>query len=163
MTARRTIDLAVEVVSSFVRHNPIEGAALPGLLAQVHGMLSALEQDEGARRAPRRRQPAVAGANAGAAPTGAPPPAAPPDDDSVVCLECGARQKALKRHLAVVHSMSVHDYRRAWNLPPDAPVVAPSYSARRRAIAHQMHRARACGRANGEGATTGGALPAAIP
>jgi predicted transcriptional regulator len=53
----------------------------------------------------------------------------------VVCLECGAKAKMLRRHLANAHNLTPADYRQRWTLPTDYPVVAPAYAARRSAFA----------------------------
>ena len=55
--------------------------------------------------------------------------------DAIVCLECGKRQKMLKRHLHTAHDLSVEDYRSKWSLPSDYPMVAPDYAARRSQLA----------------------------
>jgi len=49
--------------------------------------------------------------------------------DSVVCLDCGFRAQALRRHLRGAHGFEVAQYRARWNLPADHPVTAPAYSA----------------------------------
>lgn len=65
--------------------------------------------------------------------------------DAIVCLECGKRQKMLKRHLHTAHGLSVEDYRSKWSLPADYPMVAPDYAARRSqlAIDHGLGRKKA--------------------
>ncbi len=50
----------------------------------------------------------------------------------------GATQKALKRHLGSAHGMTPGDYRAAWNLPSDYPMVAPDYKAKRIEIAKRL-------------------------
>lgn len=65
--------------------------------------------------------------------------------DAIVCLECGKRQKMLKRHLHTAHDLTVEDYRSKWSLPADYPMVAPDYAARRSqlAIDHGLGRKKA--------------------
>src|SRR5208282_4523971 len=58
--------------------------------------------------------------------------------DYVVCLECGFRGKALRRHLRVRHGLEVADYRARWKLSPDHAVTAPAYSARRSTMAKEI-------------------------
>jgi predicted transcriptional regulator len=48
--------------------------------------------------------------------------------DYVVCLECGFRAQALRRHLRVVHGLEIADYHARWQLPMDYPLTAPAYS-----------------------------------
>ncbi len=57
----------------------------------------------------------------------------------VVCLEDGRKFKSLKRHLRTAHRMSAAEYRSKWGLSKDYPMVAPTYSAKRSAIAKQIH------------------------
>jgi hypothetical protein len=49
----------------------------------------------------------------------------------VVCLECGFRVQALRRHPRVQHGVKPEDYRARWILPIGYPLTAPDYSARR--------------------------------
>jgi predicted transcriptional regulator len=53
----------------------------------------------------------------------------------LVCLVCGKKQKLLKRHLAVEHGLTPRGYRDAFELKPDYPMVAPSYTKQRRELA----------------------------
>jgi len=80
--------------------------------------------------------------------------------DYVVCLECGFRGQALRRHLRVQHGLEVAAYRTRWNLPSDHPVTAPAYSARRSALAKQIglgrRRARSGRRPRPGGGVRGG-------
>ena len=56
-------------------------------------------------------------------------------EDKIVCLEDGKSFKMLKRHLASNYNMTPEQYRSKWNLPTDYPMVAPSYSKKRRHLA----------------------------
>ena len=58
--------------------------------------------------------------------------------DHLVCLVCGKKQKLLKRHLMVEHSLTPDEYRKLFDLKADYPVVAPSYAQRRRELAVKM-------------------------
>ena len=57
--------------------------------------------------------------------------------DKVYCLCCGRGFKMLKRHLGAEHGMTEAEYRAAFNLPEDMPLVAPSYSERKAQYAKQ--------------------------
>jgi predicted transcriptional regulator len=59
-------------------------------------------------------------------------------DDAIVCLECGEKLKMLKRHLTTDHGLTPEQYRVRWGLRPDYPMVAPTYSAQRQALAKQF-------------------------
>jgi predicted transcriptional regulator len=56
----------------------------------------------------------------------------------VVCLECGFRSRALRRHLRTQHGLERAEYYARWQLPPDHPIIAPGYSARRSALAKEL-------------------------
>ena len=56
-------------------------------------------------------------------------------DKRIICLEDGKPFKMLKRHLASNYNMTPEQYRSKWNLPRDYPMVAPSYSKKRRELA----------------------------
>ncbi|WP_404366111.1 MucR family transcriptional regulator [Sphingomonas sp. MMS24-J45] len=51
--------------------------------------------------------------------------------NSISCLECGAVQRALKRHLGTSHALTPEQYRAKWRLPADYPMTAPNSSAER--------------------------------
>ena len=53
----------------------------------------------------------------------------------IICLDCGARLKMLKRHLSTHHGLSVEEYKNRWELAADYPVVAPEYAEQRRVLA----------------------------
>ena len=55
--------------------------------------------------------------------------------DYIICLEDGKRFKSLKRHLDVHFGLTSEAYREKWSLPADYPMVAPSYAAKRSALA----------------------------
>lgn len=65
-----------------------------------------------------------------------PTPAVPIEDsitaDHLICLEDGKHMKMLKRYLRTNFGMSPEDYRAKWNLPPDYPMIAPSYREKKR-------------------------------
>ncbi|WP_457352938.1 MucR family transcriptional regulator [Sphingomonas sp. UYP23] len=54
--------------------------------------------------------------------------------DSIACLECGARFKALKRHLSG-HGLTPETYRAKWALPDSYPMTAADYSVVRSGMA----------------------------
>jgi predicted transcriptional regulator len=71
-----------------------------------------------------------------------PKPAAPINksihNDYIICLEDGKKLKMLKRYLRSNFSLSPDDYRKRWGLPPDYPMVAPAYAARRSEFAKRI-------------------------
>ncbi len=68
-------------------------------------------------------------------------PALPVDqavtEDKVFCLCCGRGFKMLKRHLGAEHGMTEAEYRTAFGLAEDFPLVAPSYSRKKAAHAKE--------------------------
>lgn len=55
-------------------------------------------------------------------------------DDAIVSFIDGRSYKTLKRHLTS-HGLDPRSYRDRYGLPGDYPMVAPSYAARRSALA----------------------------
>ncbi|MGA0600468.1 MucR family transcriptional regulator [Caulobacter sp. KR2-114] len=116
--------LSADIVAAYVGQNPISAAAVPELIGKVHGALTGLGSAPPA--APKERQrPAV-------------PIARSVQHDFIICLEDGKKLKMLKRYLRAQYDMSPEDYRRKWGLPPDYPMVAPAYAARRSDFAKQI-------------------------
>ncbi len=117
-------DLVAEIVCSYVAKNSIAVDQIGPLIATVHRTLSALGDSEPAP-APQVRAPVV-------------PVRRSVQPDYVVCLECGFRAQTLRRHLRVQHGLDPAAYRARWNLKPDHPVTAPTYSRKRAAMARQI-------------------------
>ncbi len=117
---KTVIELTADIVSAYVGNNPLPASGLPELIASVSASVRKL---------------------AGAVVTESPSlvPAVNPKKsvfpDYIVCLEDGKKFKSLKRHLRTDYGLSPDDYRATWGLPPDYPMVAPSYSATRSALA----------------------------
>lgn len=57
--------------------------------------------------------------------------------DHIISLIDGKPYKTLRRHLST-HGLTPDDYRGRYGLKPDYPMVAPSYSETRRAMAHKI-------------------------
>ncbi len=58
--------------------------------------------------------------------------------DYIVCLEDGKKLKMLKRHLMTSYGLTPEAYRERWGLPPNYPMVAPSYAEKRSALAKSI-------------------------
>ena len=114
--------LTAKIVAAHVSNNTVPLGDLPGLIHQVHQALS--------------------GVGSGAAATARPQPAVPVKKsvlpDYIVCLEDGKKLKMLKRHLKTAYNMSPEAYRERWNLPPDYPMVAPTYARQRSRLAKEI-------------------------
>jgi predicted transcriptional regulator len=57
--------------------------------------------------------------------------------DHILSMIDGKPYRTLRRHLST-HGMTPEDYRRRYNLKPDYPMVAESYSEQRRAMAKKI-------------------------
>lgn len=117
--------LAADIVSAHVSNNKVDASALPQLVRDVYHALAGL-----------------AGSAATVAPVQSLVPAVPVKasikPDYLICLEDGKKLKLLKRHLRAHFNLTPEQYRAKWGLPPDYPMVAPNYSARRSELAHAM-------------------------
>lgn len=120
-----TARLGAHIVAAYVTRNPISADALPGLIESVHRALVTLTDDVAPQAPAERPKPAV-------------PISRSVQPDHIVCLEDGKKLKMLKRYLRSRYDMSPEDYRRRWGLPPDYPMVAPAYAARRSDFAKQI-------------------------
>ena len=118
------LSLATDIVAAFVSRNSVAQNDLPDLIRSVHQAVRGL-----GHAAPpvleERPKPAV-------------PISKSIQHEFIVCLEDGKRLKMLKRYLRSRFDMSPDDYRRRWGLPPDYPMVAPAYAARRSDFAKQI-------------------------
>ena len=123
-TGTNLIALTAEIVSAYLSNNPVAASDIPALINQVHSALIRVS-DGSAVEAPDVLKPAV-------------PPKRSVTPEYIVCLEDGKKFKSLKRHLRTQYDMTPEQYRDKWNLPPDYPMVAPSYAAARSELAKQM-------------------------
>lgn len=117
------LHLTSEIVSAHVSNNPVPLSELPGLIETVHSTLTGLNQP--APEPQVEQKPAVN-------------PKKSVTDDYIVCLDCGKKQKTLRRHLATAHEMAPDQYRAKWGLPYDYPMVAPAYAKTRRQLAKKL-------------------------
>lgn len=128
--------LTADIVSAHVSNNSLGAEQVPVLIAAVYNALA----DAGSPPAviEARPEPAVS-IRASVKP------------GSIACLECGAKLKMLKRHLATDHNLSPIEYRARWGLSADYPMVAAEYSAKRKELAQKIGLGRKKAPANGRG------------
>ncbi|MBC7770610.1 MAG: MucR family transcriptional regulator [Phycisphaerales bacterium] len=116
--------MTTDIVAAFVANNKVSSEELGDLIRTVHRTLSGLTGADANR------------------PTERPKPATPINksvqSDYIICLEDGKKLKMLKRYLRSTYKMSPDEYRKRWGLPPDYPMVAPSYAARRSEFAKKI-------------------------
>ena len=118
------IDLTANIVAAYVGNNPTPAAELPALIGQIHAALLRISGG----RVEVTAEPAKPAVSVKKSMTA----------DYLVCLEDGKRFKSLKRHLRTQYSMTPEQYREKWGLPPDYPMVAPSYAVARSQLAKKM-------------------------
>ena len=117
------ITLTADIVSAHVSNNSVAVSDLPLLISNVHSALTGIGE--------RKEEPAAKPEPRVSIRSSVKP-------DYIVCLEDGKKLKMLKRYLRSRYNMSPEEYRRKWGLPPDYPMVAPAYAARRSDFAKQI-------------------------
>jgi predicted transcriptional regulator len=123
------------IVAAYLSKNEIDLRQLPQVLETVHGKLAALGQLPAGRLQSMTFEQLVGAANA-SSPSVALEKSITPDH--IICLEDGVRLKTLKRYLFRKYRLTPDQYRLKWGLPPDYPMVAPNYAAKRSALAKKM-------------------------
>ena len=119
------LDLTAQIVSAHMGHNPVSVDALPPLIV---GVLRTLKE-AGSWKDAAKRDPAV-------------PINKSVFLDHIVCLECGASFKTLKRHIETEHDLTPEEYRQRFSLGHLYPLVAPDYATRRSALAKELRLGR---------------------
>ena len=117
--------LGAHIVAAYVSRNAVSADAVGDIIRSVHQTLEQLAHAPAAAPSDERPKPAV-------------PIGRSVQHDYIVCLEDGKKLKMLKRYLRSRYSMSPDEYRRRWGLPPDYPMVAPAYAARRSDFAKKI-------------------------
>ncbi len=116
------LGLTAQIVSAHVSNNSIGADALPSLIQDVYRTLAGVGKEQ---VVPDKQQPAV-------------PIKKSVFADYIICLEDGKKLKMLKRHLKTSYNMTPEQYREKWQLPPDYPMVAPSYAKHRSSLAKKI-------------------------
>jgi predicted transcriptional regulator len=117
------LTLTADIVAAHVSNNSVAVNDLPNLIQNVHSALTSISQTAAAPEP--RAEPKV-------------PIRSSIKPDAIACLECGKKQKMLKRHLMTNHQMTPGEYRQKWGLSPDYPMVAPNYAEQRRTLAKSI-------------------------
>ena len=129
------ITLTADIVAAHVSNNSVAVGDVGALVQRVHEALSSLG---GEREQEKQEKVPVVSVRASIKP------------DYLVCMECGRKQKTLKRHLQNAHGMTPDQYREDYGLPKSYPMTAPSYSERRSAMAKELGLGRKRKAAEGE-------------
>ncbi len=114
--------MTTELVAAYVAKNSVPVGELPNLIRSVHQSLSGLGTPPAVEAPAAPLVPAVSIRKS-------------VTDEYIISLEDGRKFKSLKRYLATSHGMTPAEYRAKWGLPPDYPMVAPAYAAKRSALA----------------------------
>ncbi|WP_377806578.1 MucR family transcriptional regulator [Azospirillum sp. A29] len=117
------VQITTKIASAYLSNHALAVAEIPAVLRGIYGALSTASNPASAQA--ERQQPAV-------------PIKRSVSQDTITCLECGQKNKLLKRHLRVEHDLAPDEYRTKWGLPPEYPMVAPTYAAARSQMAKGM-------------------------
>lgn len=117
------LTLTADIVAAHVSNNSVAVSDLPNLIQNVHQALTGIAANNSATE--EKPEPKVSIRSS-------------VKPDYVTCLECGKKQKMLKRHLMTNHEMTPAEYRQKWGLSPDYPMVAPNYAEQRRTLAKSI-------------------------
>ena len=113
-------EATTRIVAAYLRGNTLPVEDLAVLIVQVSRTLHRL---------------AYPVEDAAPAPTPAVPFKQSVTPGHLVCLECGAKAKMMKRHLQAAHGMTPEEYRGKWSLSRNYPIVAPNYTKLRAEMA----------------------------
>jgi predicted transcriptional regulator len=116
---------SADIVAAFLAQNTLPPTGIPDLIRSVYDAFGNLGEPVAPPRPMEKQKPAA-------------PISKSVHEDYIICLEDGKRLKMLKRYLRSRYDMSPEEYRRKWSLPPDYPMVAPAYAARRSDFAKQI-------------------------
>lgn len=117
------LTLTADIVAAHVSNNSVAVNDLPNLIQNVHQALTGISSSGAASE--EKPEPKVSIRSS-------------VKPDTITCLECGKKQKMLKRHLMTNHQMTPADYRQKWGLSSDYPMVAPNYAEQRRTLAKSI-------------------------
>lgn len=117
------VQITAKIASAYLSNHTLAVAEIPAVLRGIYGALSTASSSSSVQA--EVQQPAV-------------PIKRSVSQDTITCLECGQKNKLLKRHLRVEHDLAPDEYRAKWGLPPEYPMAAPAYAAARSELAKSM-------------------------
>jgi len=126
--------LVAQILSSYLSNNTVSPADLMSVIETVKTSFGVAGGSAVAAAAeePKKLEPAVSIKKS-------------ISQEALTCLCCGKSFKSLKRHLQSEHNMSPDEYRAAFGLKADYPIVAPNYSAQRSSLAKSTGLGRKAG------------------
>ncbi|MGU3389709.1 MucR family transcriptional regulator [Sphingomonas sp. M1A8_2b] len=132
-----TVELAAELTAAWLANPNTRTAAddVPAFLLAMHAAVAKLVDagDAEPEAAPAvTAEPAVSARKSLASP------------DHIISMLDGKKYKTLRRHLST-HGLTPEQYRERFNLKPDYPMVAATYSEARRAMAKSIGLGRKAG------------------
>jgi len=137
MSDEDLITLTADIAAAHVSNNNVPISDVTTLIQRIHEALASL--GTGAPPAEEaKKTPAVS-------------PRTSIKPDYLTCLECGRKQRTLKRHLMTAHNLTPDQYRSDYGLAATYPMAAPNYAEMRREMAKKI----------GLGRKRGAAAPAA--
>lgn len=123
MSNSELLTLTADIIAAHVSNNSVTSTDLPRAISTVYAALANLSAPVAS--VVEAQAPAVS-VKASVKP------------DTITCLECGAKQKTLKRHIGTAHGLTPDAYRAKWSLPASYPMVAPNYAAARSEMAKRI-------------------------
>jgi predicted transcriptional regulator len=122
-----------QILSSYLSNNTVAPADLPSVIESVKkAFAGASETMPTSDSASKNWEPAVTVRKS-------------VTPEAVTCLVCGKKFKSLKRHLRTAHQLAPREYRNAFKLRSDYPLVAPAYAAHRSELAKSLGLGRKVG------------------
>ena len=116
------LKFTANIIAAHVSNNDVARDELPQLIQDVHDVLARAGREP---EQPVKPTPAVSVRSS-------------ITKAALICLECGKKQKMLKRHLLTSHGLTPNDYRERYGLKSDYPMVAAAYSATRSEFAKKI-------------------------
>lgn len=122
--SRTSVDRVADIVAAYVSNHRMDPGEVPALIAAVQISLTELANDR-----PVNVTEIVKVTQSEIRKSISP--------DALISFINGKSYKSLKRHLRA-HGMTASTYRLRYGLPPDYPMISPSYSARRSSISEYI-------------------------
>jgi predicted transcriptional regulator len=132
-TTLNAVELATELTIAWLsnQNNRVSADDVPAFLRAMHATLSELASGGSSTEASVEAAPATEYTPAVSVRKSL------ASNDHIISMIDGKPYKTLRRHLST-NGMTPEEYRARYNLKPDYPMVAPSYSEARRAMAHKI-------------------------